>query len=141
MFCSLWERKNVLHSFTYVRRVTQIRGATKYDSAAADMVNCSDEFRVFLVVLLSWYKVLGQNCKPKDCIDLKCYRVSTATNGEYIYPDSTSFPKLKVTCDQTSDGGGWIIYVHRFDGSVPSTSHGPSAKTGLENRAKIRNSG
>ena len=82
------------------------------------MVHCCNEFNVFFVVLLSWYTALGQICKPKDCIDVKCYRLSTATHGEYIYPDSTSFSKLKVTCDQTSDGGGWIIYLHRFDGSV-----------------------
>ena len=92
-------------------------GATKYDSAAADMVHCCDEFSVLLVVLLSWYNVQCI-CKPKDCIDLKCYRLSTATHGETIYPGSTSFSKVKVTCHQTSDGGGWIIYVHRFDGSV-----------------------
>ena len=82
------------------------------------MFCCCDEFGVFLVVLLSCYKVLGQNCKPKDCIDLKCYRVSTATNGAVIYTDSTPFSKVKVTCDQTTDGGGWIIYLQRFDGSI-----------------------
>ena len=73
---------------------------------------------LFLVVLLYWHKIFGQFCKPKDCIDLKCYGVSTAERGVYIYPNSTSLPKVLVTCQQTSDGGGWILYLHRFDGSV-----------------------
>ena len=83
------------------------------------MCCCCDEFGVFLVVLLSCYDVIGQSCKPKDCVDLKCYRVSTATKGANIYPDTTPVLKLKVTCDQSADGGGWISYLRRLDGSVP----------------------
>ena len=81
------------------------------------MCYCCDG--VFFVVLLSCYDVIGQSCKPKDCVDLKCYRVSTATKGANIYPDTTPFSKLKVTCDQSADGGGWISYLRRFDGSLP----------------------
>ena len=74
---------------------------------------------LFLVVLLYWHMIFGQFCKPIDCIDVKCYRVSTAKRGFYIYPNSTASPKVLITCQQTGDGGGGILYLHRFDGSVP----------------------
>ena len=73
---------------------------------------------LLLVVLLYLDKVLGQLCKPRDCYDVKCYRVSTANRGVYIYPNSTALPKLLVTCDQIGGGGGWIVYLRRFDGSL-----------------------
>ena len=100
------------------------------------------KYSLFLVVLLSWYTVFGQNCKPKDCIDLKCYRVSTADGGPMIYPESISFTKIEVTCKQTGDGGGWIGFMRRFDGSLSlKKKRGTITKAGLENRAKEKNHG
>ena len=88
-------------------------------------------FGVFMVVLFSWHNALGQHCKPKDCIDLQCYGVPTATSGAYIYPESTSFSKVKVTCDQKTAGGGWMVYLRRFDGSVPFSRPWAKYKSGF----------
>ena len=101
------------------------------------MCYCYDEFGVFLVVLLSCYNVLGKICKPKDCIDLKCYRVSTMDRA-YIYPESTPFSKLKVTCNQTSGGGGWIFYLRRFDGSVPFNNTWAQYKDGFGEQGETK---
>ena len=62
---------------------------------------------------------LAKNCKPKDCVDLKCYRVSTAKDGPHtIYPGTPNLPTLQVSCDQATVGDGWIVLMRRVDGSV-----------------------
>ena len=74
-----------------------------------------------LVAWLSLASVLGNvvlckqiNCKPKDCIDLKCYRVSTGQDGPHtVYPGIASLPSVTVSCDQTVFGGGWTIWLRR----------------------------
>ena len=95
---------------------------------------------LFLVVLLSWYTAFGQHCKPKDCVDLKCYRVSTADGGAMIYPESVSFTKIEVTCKQTGDGGGWIVYLRRFDGSLSFKRPWDDYKSGFGEQGESKES-
>ena len=57
-----------------------------------------------------------QVCRPTDCYDLKCYRISTGKDGPHtIYHDrpGEDKPYVHVACDQDTDGGGWMIYQRR----------------------------
>ena len=68
-----------------------------------------------LTVLLCHVALCQSKCKPKDCIDLKCYRVSTAHDGPHtVYPGIAELPtKLNVSCDQLAHGGGWTVILRR----------------------------
>ena len=74
------------------------------------------------------------DCRPKDCYDLKCYKVSKAKDGPHtIYPDTpdlTNF-SLQVSCDQETDGGGWIMYMRRLNGTVDFTRNWDDYKRGF----------
>ena len=71
-------------------------------------------------------------CKPTDCYDLKCYMVSTGKDGPHtIYPGTADLPHLNVSRDQTTDGGGWMIYQRRLDGSVNFTRNWNDYKIGF----------
>ena len=89
--------------------------------------------RVFVLAHLLWNIVAAENdCKPKDCYDLKCFGISTGKDGPHtIYPGTADLPELQVACDQETDGGGWIIYQRRLDGSVNFTSNWDDYKSGF----------
>ena len=71
------------------------------------------------------------NCKPRDCYDLKCFRVSTAKDGPHtIYPDSSTLTSLNVSCDQETDNGGWVMYQRRVDGTLNFTQSWEDYKHG-----------
>ena len=89
--------------------------------------------RVFVSAHFLWNIIAAQNdCKPKDCHDLKCFGISTGKDGPHtIYPGTADLPKLQVSCDQETDGGGWIIYQRRLDGSVNFTRNWDDYKSGF----------
>ena len=80
-----------------------------------------------------WDLTAAQNdCRPKDCYDLKCYKVSKAKDGPHtIYPDTTALTSLQVSCDQETDGGGWIVFLRRLDGTVNFTRNWDAYKRGF----------
>ena len=71
-------------------------------------------------------------CKPTDCYDLKCYMVSTGKDGPHtIYPGTAALSNVTVSCDQTTDGGGWLIYQRRLDGAVDFARNWSDYKIGF----------
>ena len=64
------------------------------------------------------------DCRPKDCYDLKCYGVSKTKDGPHtIYPSRPGLTSLQVSCDQETNGGGWIMYQRRVDGTLNFTKN------------------
>ena len=56
-------------------------------------------------------------CKPRDCVDLRCYGVSTVRDGPHtVYPGIAGLPDpLDVSCDQITAGGGWTVWMRRSE--------------------------
>ena len=71
-------------------------------------------------------------CKPKDCYDLRCYGLSDGQDGPHvIYPDTRKLPTLEVSCDQEAHNGGWIMYQRRLDGTESFTRTWEEYKQGF----------
>nr|DBA14282.1 TPA: hypothetical protein GDO54_005276 [Pyxicephalus adspersus] len=67
---------------------------------------------------------------PRNCKDLMDLGL-TLTGWYYIYPDGSP---LRVMCDMETDGGGWIVFQRRWDGSVDFFRDWESYKNGFGNQ-------
>ena len=90
----------------------------------ATLYSYRSNIHVLLLVAVRFTNfVQGQHCKPKDCLDLQCYRVSKGKDGPHtVYPGTVKLSKVQVSCDQTAQSGGWTVYMRRHDGTVNFTS-------------------
>ncbi|XP_068105255.1 ficolin-1-A-like isoform X2 [Hyperolius riggenbachi] len=70
------------------------------------------------------------NKGPRNCRDLMDSGRSL-TGWYYIYPEGQP---LRVMCDMETDGGGWIVFHKRQDGSVNFNRNWESYKTGFGNQ-------
>ncbi|CAI9620215.1 unnamed protein product, partial [Staurois parvus] len=67
---------------------------------------------------------------PRNCKDLLDLGL-TLTGWYYIYPDGSP---LRVMCDMETDGGGWIVFQRRWDGSVDFYRDWEGYKKGFGNQ-------
>ncbi|KAM3911571.1 ficolin-2-like [Leptodactylus fuscus] len=67
----------------------------------------------------------------RDCKSL-LEKGFTFTDWYIIYPDGNQ--PLRVLCDMETDGGGWIVFQRRYDGSVNFLRDWKSYKMGFGNR-------
>ena len=78
---------------------------------------------------------LKDDCRPSDCFDLNCYGLSEGKDGPHtIYPVSPNLKPFNVSCDQETDGGGWIMYQRRVNGTENFTRTWEEYKHGFGNK-------
>ena len=72
-----------------------------------------------LVLQICHFVFAQDACKPRDCVDLKCYGLSKTTDGPHIiYPYNDADQTLNVSCDNSKLGGGWIVFQRRVEGGT-----------------------
>ena len=87
-------------------------------SSTLPMVGKSTICSVLLLTLLICNNTqCADICKPKDCVDLRCYGISTVRDGPHtVYPGFASLPDtLDISCDQITAGGGWTVWMRRSE--------------------------
>ncbi|XP_073455918.1 ficolin-1-A-like [Aquarana catesbeiana] len=67
----------------------------------------------------------------RDCKEL-LYQGQVLSDWYTIYPDGNT--RMKVLCDMHTDGGGWLIFQKRKDGSVDFDRNWNSYKVGFGSR-------
>ena len=89
---------------------------------------------VILALCLGDISAQTNDCRPSDCFDLSCYGLSEGKDGPHtIYPVSPNPKPFNVSCDQETDGGGWIMYQRRVNGTLNFTKTWDEYKLGFGN--------
>lgn len=75
-------------------------------------------------------KIVGPSCRqcPRDCLDWR--NKGFHTSGVYQVCPDNGLPFM-VYCDMDTDGGGWVVFQHRDDGSTNFTQSWIAYKQGF----------
>ncbi|XP_072050636.1 ryncolin-1-like [Amphiura filiformis] len=94
--------------------------------------SCTDGTGSFTCACATGYT--GDTCdtiEPRDCFDIQ--QAGFDTSGVYtIYPASQG--PIEVYCDMVTDGGGWLVFQRRKDGTVNFFRDWNSYKQGFGDR-------
>ena len=76
-------------------------------------------------------EIHGRLARPSSCLDY--LNAGYTKSGEYRITIPSTNQKLTVYCDQETDGGGWLVFQRRQDGSVDFYRDWNFYKTGFGN--------